>query len=151
MRDEIARIVSAYVRGNAVAPAELPALISQVGAFLFGLSKPFPPVVPGPAVPVERSVLPDAVICLDCGWQGKVLRGHVSVAHGLSPGAYRERWGLTAHHPLVAPSYSRRRSALAASSGFRRRGTDPKLAAPTASKERARRGRPRKSRLGSVE
>ena len=118
MRDQIAKIVGAYVKGNAVAPGELPALISQVGAFLFGLNQPIPPVVPRPAVPVQRSVLPDAVICLDCGWQGKVLRGHVNVAHGLSPGAYRERWGLTVHHPLVAPSYSRHRSALAAASGF---------------------------------
>ena len=34
MRDQIAHIVSAYVKGNAVPSVQLPALITQVGALL---------------------------------------------------------------------------------------------------------------------
>lgn len=145
MRDQIAKIVSAYVKGNPVPPAELAGLITQIGAFLYGLNQPIPPAAPTPAVPVRRSF-----VCLDCGWQGKILRGHVRSAHGLSPEAYRERWGLPAHYPFVAPSYSRHRSALAVSLGFGRRAANPKqVSSETPSgKKRGRRGRPRKAGLG---
>lgn len=144
MRDHIAKIVSAYVRGNAVSQAELPALIANVGAFFYGLNKAIPPVAATPAVPARRSVLPDAVICLDCGWRGKMLRGHISSAHGLSPRDYRDRWGLKSSHPLVAPSYSKRRSTLALSLGLGRRAANPKRASSNAGKKPSRRGRPRK-------
>jgi predicted transcriptional regulator len=150
MRDQVAKIVSAYVKGNAVPSAELPGLITQVGAFLSGLSQPSPSAAT-PAVSVRRSVLPDAVVCLDCGWQGKILRGHVRIAHGLFPEAYRERWGLKADHPLVAPNYSKRRSALALSLGLGRRAADPKPASSDTGRRPARRGRPRRSALGPVE
>jgi predicted transcriptional regulator len=139
MRDHVTKIVSAYVKGNAVSQAELSALIADVGASLYDLNTPIPPAAATPAVPVRRSVLPDAVICLDCGWRGKVLRGHISNAHGLSPRAYRDRWGLKASHPLVAPSYSERRSALALSLGFGRR-----AASSAVGEKLSRRGRPRK-------
>ena len=151
MRDQIAKIVSAYVKGNAVASAELPALITQVAAFLSGLNQPIPSAAATPAVAVRRSVLPDAVVCLDCGWQGKILRGHVRAAHGLFPEAYRERWGLKADHPLVAPGYSKRRSALALSLGLGRRAADPKAGPSDPGKKPARRGQPRKTRRGPVE
>jgi predicted transcriptional regulator len=144
MREHIAKIVSAYVKGNAVSQAELPALIARVGAVLYDLNKPATPVAATPAVPARRSVLPDAVICLDCGWRGKILRGHLSSAHGLSPTAYRDRWNLKASHPLVAPSYSKRRSALALSLGLGRRAASPKQASSDTGKKPSRRGRPRK-------
>src|SRR5271154_901741 len=150
MRDHTAKIVSAYVKGNAVSAAELPALITHVGAFLYGLNQTTPPAAATPAVPVRRSVRPDAVVCLDCGWQGKILRGHVRVAHGLFPQAYRERWGLKADHPLVAPSYSKRRSALMASLGLGRRAASTKQASSDAGKKPGRRGRPRKLPFGPV-
>jgi predicted transcriptional regulator len=144
MRDHVTKIVNAYVKGNAVSQAELPALIADVGALLRDLNKAIPPVAATPAVSARRSVLPDAVICLDCGWRGKLLRGHISSAHGLSARAYRDRWGLKADHPLVAPSYSERRSALAISLGLGRRAANPKRALPDAAKKPSRRGRPRK-------
>jgi predicted transcriptional regulator len=145
VRDEIARIVCAYVKRNSVASAELPALITQVGASLYGLKEPPPPATPVPAVPVRRSVLPEAVVCLDCGWKGKVLRRHIGSVHGLTPEAYRTRWGLKADHPLVAPTYSERRSDMAKQVGLGQRGRGAvKAAAPTQPAAK-RRGRPRKT------
>jgi predicted transcriptional regulator len=35
---------------------------------------------------------------------------------------YKERWGLGADYPIVSPSYARRRSAIAKSSGLGRGG-----------------------------
>jgi predicted transcriptional regulator len=71
-----------------------------------------------PAVPVSRSVTPDAVICLECGARQKTLRRHLSAAHDLSPEEYRARWNLPADYPLVAPEYAKRRSELALESGL---------------------------------
>ena len=42
-----------------------------------------------------------------------MLRRHLHVKHGLEAAAYRARWRLSADHPIIAPSYSARRSALA--------------------------------------
>ena len=121
MREQIAEIVSAYVKRNTIPSADLPALISQVGETLLGLTKPLPPEAPTPAVPIRRSVLPDAVVCLDCGWKGKMLRLHIHSAHAMTTDAYRSRWGLSGDHPLVAPRYSEQRSAIAISAGLGRR------------------------------
>ena len=65
-----------------------------------------------------------------------MLRRHLGVAHGLTPGEYRERFGLKPDYPMVAPSYSEERAELARKIGLgglrkkaalqRRRGQPPK-------------------------
>jgi predicted transcriptional regulator len=47
----------------------------------------------------------------------KTLKRHLA-AHGLDPHSYRERYGLPADYPMVAPSYAEKRSALAKSIGL---------------------------------
>ncbi|PCI37521.1 MAG: MucR family transcriptional regulator, partial [Rhodospirillaceae bacterium] len=39
-------------------------------------------------------------------------------AYNMSPEDYRERWGLPADYPMVAPNYAQRRSALAKKIGL---------------------------------
>jgi len=92
-------------------------------------------------VPVRRSVQRDAVLCLDCGWKGKMLRRHLNTRHGLSAEQYLRRWNLGSEHPLTAPSYSEQRSTLAKELGLGRGGRQRRSAA--ASAPRGRRGRPR--------
>jgi predicted transcriptional regulator len=36
----------------------------------------------------------------------------------MTPEAYRERWGLSADYPMVAPNYARQRSRLAKEIGL---------------------------------
>jgi len=79
-------------------------------------------VAPTPAVPVRRSVQRDVVVCLDCGWKGKMLRRHLTTRHGLSGEDYLKRWGLPGDHPLTAPNYSVQRSNLAKELGLGRGG-----------------------------
>lgn len=43
---------------------------------------------------------------------------HLTVAHGLSPSGYRARWNLKPTHPITAPAYTARRSALAKDAGL---------------------------------
>src|SRR5260370_17860971 len=67
---------------------------------------------PQPAVPVKKSVNPDYIICLEDGKKLKMLKRHLKTAYNMTPEAYRERWGLSADYPLVAPNYPRQRSGL---------------------------------------
>ena len=115
----VAKIVGNYVVKNKIAPAEVATLIIAVHHSLVSLGKAAEPERPGtPAVPIRRSVTPNYVVCLECGWRGNVLRRHVHTRHGLTPERYRARWGLRPEHPLTAPAYSERRSALAKELGL---------------------------------
>jgi predicted transcriptional regulator len=51
----------------------------------------------------------------------KMLKRHLITVHGLTPEAYREKWGLPPDYPMVAPTYARLRSSLAKQSGLGRR------------------------------
>ena len=61
-------IVSAHTSNNTVAPDQLPTLIQQVFNTLATVEHATAaPAKPEPAVPVQKSVLKDHIICLDCG------------------------------------------------------------------------------------
>lgn len=114
-----AQIVSAHVSNNLVAPDALPALIQNVYRTLAGVGKENAPAEkPQPAVPVKRSVFPDYIVCLEDGKKLKMLKRHLKTAYNMSPEQYRERWGLPADYPIVAPNYTRHRSSLAKKIGL---------------------------------
>jgi len=148
-------IVAAYVRHNQIGADQLPVLISTVHQALAGLgkSKAETEMERTPAVPIRRSVHQDYVVCLECGWRGKMLKRHLATAHGLTVEQYRVRWTLPREHPITAPSYSERRSGLAKQIGLGRgRGRrasreEPESAAPETvpapQPQSRRRGRPR--------
>ena len=137
--DQVAHIVSSYVRHNQIATGELAGLIVEVHRTLAGLGRVEEP--PQPAVPIRRSVQQDYIVCLECGHRAQTLRRHLRVAHGLEVAAYRTRWRLPVDYPLTAPNYSARRSTLAKEIGLgRRAGAEPRV--PPASRPvTQRRGR----------
>jgi len=117
----IAKIVSSYVSHHTLAPEQLPELIALVHRSIEALGKTVEaPAALIPAVPVRRSVQREAVICLDCGWKGKMLRRHLTTRHHLSGEQYLQRWSLPSDHPLTAPMYSEQRSVLAKELGLGR-------------------------------
>lgn len=123
--EQVTKIVSAYAKRNPLPADQLPALIATVHAALASVESgrpPAPAIGPEPAVPIRRSVQPDAIICLDCGKPQKMLKRHLMTAHNLSPSDYRKRWGLKDDYPLVAPNYHAQRSELAKSFGLGRGG-----------------------------
>jgi predicted transcriptional regulator len=125
-----ATIVSKYVSHHKLTVSELSSLISAVHQAISSLGRPpAPEEVRIPAVPINRSVRRDYVVCLDCGYRGKTLRRHVNVRHGLSPAEYRQRWGLKSTHVLTAPAYSEQRASVAKELGLGRR---PAMAARAA-------------------
>jgi len=116
------KIVRSYVRHHKLAANELSDLIKTVHQAIGELgAPPEPEEVRTPAVSVRQSVRRDYVICLDCGFRGKTLRRHIAMMHGLTRIEYLQRWGLRSNHPLTAPAYGERRSALAKALGLGRK------------------------------
>lgn len=112
-------IVSAYVSNNPMQSAELPELIRDIHATLNALdSAGGSAAALEPAVPVKKSITDDFLICLEDGKKFKSLKRHLRSKYGLSPEQYREKWGLPYDYPMVAPSYARKRSALAKEMGL---------------------------------
>ncbi len=113
-------IVAAHVSNNSVALSDLPVLIEQVYKSLSNVGSE--PVIveerPQPAVPIKKSVTPDYIVCLEDGKKLKMLKRHLKTAYNMSPEEYRERWGLPADYPMVAPNYARQRSSLAKQIGL---------------------------------
>src|SRR4051794_25103803 len=139
----VTKIISSYVSHHNLGPEQIPELINLVHRTMDNLGKPAEaPMVLSPAVPIRRSVQKDAVVCLDCGWRGKMLRRHLSTRHGLTADEYLRRWKLANDHPLTAPNYSEQRSALAKELGLGR-GRSGRSSTRTAAASPARRGRPR--------
>lgn len=74
-----------------------------------------------PAVSVRKSLASkDHLISLIDGKPYKTLRRHLA-GHGLTPDDYRQRYGLRADYPMVAPAYSESRSAMAKTIGLGRK------------------------------
>jgi len=112
-------IVAAHVGNNPVAATELPGLIQSVYRTLMSVgSSPTVSERPKPAVSVKRSVFPDYIICLEDGKKLKMLKRHLKTAYDMTPEEYRERWGLPADYPMVAPNYAQHRSNLAKEIGL---------------------------------
>ena len=114
-------IVAAYVTKNSLPPSELPSFIASIYAGLRAIGKPLTPVGEprkDPAVPIKKSITPDYLICLEDGKKFKSMKRHLATAYDLTPSAYRAKWGLASNYPMVAPSYSEKRSTLAKAAGL---------------------------------
>ena len=116
-----AEVVSAYVANNSVGASELPALIKEVHSALKRVASGTQEEVAQPltpAVPVKKSVAPDYIVCLEDGKKFKSLKRHLRTRYNMTPQEYREKWGLPADYPMVAPSYASARSELAKKMGL---------------------------------
>ena len=116
-----AEVVSAYVGNNAVAASDMGNVIRDVFSSLKSAAgEPEQPVAekPKPAVSVRKSLGHDYLICLEDGKKFKSLKRHLKTHYNLSPEQYREKWGLAADYPMVAPAYAERRSQLAREMGL---------------------------------
>ncbi len=113
---QTANIVASYVAKTSVPVGELPQLIRQVHSTLAGIEPK-----PKPFVTIKESVTPNYVICLECGRKAQMLKQHLSLAHGLTPDEYRQKWGLPSDYPIVAPKHARQRSEMAKKFGLGRK------------------------------
>jgi len=119
-------IGASHMSNNTVGSDELPSLIRQIYGALTGLGATAAPTAaprPEPAVSIHKSVNEDHIVCLEDGKKLKMLMRYLKSRYDMIPEQYRERWGLPADYPMVAPAYAVRRSALAKQIGL---GTKPR-------------------------
>ncbi len=128
-RELAADIVSAYVSHNALSYTDLPKLLIETHNQLRALANPkvlTPPKSLTPAVPVGRSIRPNAIYCLYCGKPFISLKRHLGADHQVSADDYRRAFGLPPDYPMVSPAYSVARSELAKKIGRGRKRTATK-------------------------
>ena len=116
-----AKILTAYVARNSVPATGLPDLIRTVHGSLAGLTTPPKPVLAKPTdAQIRASIRRDTIVSFEDGKPYKALRRHLTL-RGLSPEAYRTKWGLPVDYPLVSASYSARRSLISRTIGQNQR------------------------------
>jgi predicted transcriptional regulator len=132
LRELVAEVAAAYFSNSHVSVGEIPSVVTQIAASLSAVGEE-PAEEQGEAEPaaaaqpkltpaqVRKSITNDGLISFEDGRGYKTLKRHLSV-RGLTPAAYREKWGLPRDYPMVAPSYSAKRSALAKSLGLGQQG-----------------------------
>jgi predicted transcriptional regulator len=115
-----ADIVAAHVSNNSVAVNDLPNLIQNVHSALTTISSAgaTAEAKPEPKVSIRSSIKPDYIVCLEDGKKQKMLKRHLMTNHGMTPDEYRQKWGLAADYPMVAPNYAEQRRTLAKSIGL---------------------------------
>src|SRR5437762_13750137 len=117
----VSDIVAAYVSNHTMEPSELPNFIQLVQRSLCNIGSKNSFVLASrsePAVPIDESIQPDYIVCLEDGKRMKMLKRHLKTAYNMTPDQYRERWGLASDYPMVAPNYARQRSRLAKEIGL---------------------------------
>lgn len=126
MLAHVSNVVAAYVKAHKVDLEDISHAITRIyQAFKtiennsFSLNNM---TAKAPAVPIEESVFDDYIICLEDGKQLQMLKRHLSTMYGMTLEQYKERWNLPHDYPVVSPSYARRRSAIAKSSGLGKTG-----------------------------
>lgn len=128
--DLMVGIITAYVAHNSVPPSDLPALIARTyealcrqphaGVASRMAANAAPASMRLTLTQIRASITPDALISFEDGRPYKTLKRHLTGV-GLTPDTYRAKWGLPPpppDYPMVAASYSEKRSALARSFGL---------------------------------
>jgi predicted transcriptional regulator len=153
-----AKLISVYLGNSSVSGSDLPVLVEHLPQLIRrihqalaeaqdadaeknevetvahpAVEEPSASGKPSPAVPIDRSMTPNYVVCLEDGGRFRSLRPHLRSAHGLTPDEYRERWGLAADYPMVAPDYSRERAKVALDIGLGHSGRQKSRTPKTAS------------------
>jgi predicted transcriptional regulator len=116
-------IVAAHVSNNSVSVDDVPSLITNIYSALasLGSATPAAEAPPEPAVSIRASIKPDYIVCLEDGKKLKMLKRHLMTHYKLTPEQYRQRWGLPADYPMVAPNYADKRRELAKKIGLGRK------------------------------
>jgi len=148
LRVIVGEVAAAYFSNCHVTLSEIPTVINHIAASLQAVDPPAKEA--GPETPekspeqpkltpaqIRRSITRDALISFEDNRPYKTLRRHLA-AKGLTPDAYRAKWGLPADYPMTAPSYSEARSTMAKAVGFGVRAARPKLEAQSPPAPRAR-------------
>lgn len=113
-------IVTAYVSNNNIEVNNMRDLIHNVFNGLVAVDAAYHDAtkLPKPAVPINKSVKDEYIICLEDGKKLQMLKRYLRTAYGMTVDQYKERWNLPSDYPVVAPNYAQRRSQIALDTGL---------------------------------
>ncbi|MDR1475771.1 MAG: MucR family transcriptional regulator [Holosporales bacterium] len=115
-------LASAYMSNNAVAIDDINSVLKKLFLAVVDIRKEASSIKNKssliPAVPIEESVHDGFIVCLEDGKKLQMLKRHLSTVYGMTIEQYRDRWGLPLDYPVVSPSYARRRSDIAKTTGL---------------------------------
>jgi predicted transcriptional regulator len=139
----VTEIVSAHLSNNAVPVADVPSFIRSVHATLTelelaaggatptglfqladvqrGMIEVARPTDRRPAVPIEDSIQPGYIVCLEDGKRLRMLKRYLMTHFKLTPEDYRARWNLPADYPMAAPEVVEQRREHAKTAGLGRK------------------------------
>lgn len=109
----IAAEVSTLISGTPPTLPPPPAPTTSTNSSPVPYALPSNPTTHQPAIPIDKSIYPNNIYCLECGKPFMTLRRHLRDVHGLSEDEYRTKWGLPSSYPMVCEDYSAKRSRLA--------------------------------------
>ena len=156
LRVLVAEVAAAYFSNSHVNASDIGQVINQIAASLSAAGVPPVEAAPADATPaaatptaattqpamatpaqIRKSVQRDGIVSFEDGKAYKTLKRHLST-RGMTPLEYREKWGLPKDYPMVAPSYSEARSAMAKTIGLGARGRGAVKPAPAVKRGRGR-------------
>ncbi|MGZ3272310.1 MAG: MucR family transcriptional regulator [Caulobacteraceae bacterium] len=121
LRELVSNVAAAYFSNSSVSPADIPSVLAQIAESLSAIGESSEAnAFEAPArqrgkpteAEIRNSIRRDGLISFEDGRVYKTLRRHLNKL-GLTPSQYRAKWGLPHDYPLVAPSLSEFRSAMA--------------------------------------
>ena len=113
-----ADIVSAPRQHNSVAVSDLPLADRNVHTRVVGLGNAMKSRrQQEPKVSIRSSIKPITSF-VSRKQKLKMLKRHLMTHYNMTPDEYRQKWGLNADYPMVAPNYAEQRRALAKKIGL---------------------------------
>jgi len=118
-------IVSANVTGKGFSSTQLAQMLREVAETLESLAvapqappvEAAPPKAPEGPPSWKAAIGRNAITCLICGYQGKMLTPHLKSKHQMTPREYRREFQIPAKVPLVSKAYRATRSRIARETG----------------------------------
>lgn len=124
----VTAIVSAHLANNAVAASEVSNFIRSIHQTLTELeaksleaseASSYPANSrPEPAIPIDRSIDHEFLVCLEDGKRLRMLKRYLMAQYAMTPEDYRSKWGLPADYPMVAPALADQRRSRAIAVGL---------------------------------
>ena len=106
-------IICSYVSHNTLDKKDLLEMIENVYDCLKDLGSD-----KKKTIDIASTIHNSYLICLEDGKKMKMLTKYLKQKYSLTPQAYRAKWSLPSDYPMVAPGYSKHRSAIAKKHGF---------------------------------
>ena len=66
----------------------------------------------------KASIGRNTIICLICGYSGKLLTPHLKSKHKVTPAEYRKQFAIPVRTPLISEAYQAKRKKIAKESGI---------------------------------